>query len=721
MPLKGFCGALILTTAGFAVAAESLQFTFDFSPADVALTQEGEYVRVDLKQAGLSADDLAGRPWLPSRNINVLLPQNARDAQVAAVSDEILVATNILVLPAQPPQPLSLPASSFVLPDLAVYQRDAVFPQESAVAAAHQTIRGNTFLPVRLNPVRYNPAQGRLYLAKRIVLTVEYGNARAAGANYSLLPQADMFDEITRGLVINPEHLSAVVPTRKTGDRPAGAVDYLVITDSTISNAFQRLANHRKIRENLNVRILTTNYIADTFPGLRPDGGSDLQTKIRNCIKSFVTDFGVTYVVLGGDDSIVPKRGCHVTCSGYTEDSMPTDLYYGGLDGTWDGNANGVYGETDDSVDLACDVIVARIPVRTAAQAADYINKLIRFETAPAPANFAKKLFIGGCALWNSYSGDSRPSDLVGDGLSEFKSHSPVSDAEIWGRRSWRDGIKPYNPAMLLSQFHDTLTSWDGGTPGDYLQNSANMMLRFNQGWNQVMLNTHGNYTIWGLESGSFGTAAAAGLTNYTAVVYTMACLTGGFDGAEPCLSEAFLRNPNGGALAYIGCSRYGWGSPGSAQGGPSIEYAYAFCNQLYNLKRSHAGIAFAEHKLSKIGQSSYDGAYRWIQFGLNLQGEPLTPLFRPDTWLGKDAFWFRAVALTNSVMMRWPDPNSCGYTSRVAHIRSHTNHFPANLSEGSKVYQGSEQFYEHTGLVPGRPYYYTIWLSNDGEHFIEP
>ena len=56
-------------------------------------------------------------------------------------------------------------------------------------------------------------------------------------------------------------------------------------------------------------------------------------------------------------------------------------------------------------------------------------------------------------------------------------------------------------------------------------------------------------------------------------LVVTIACLTNAFDdflwneittGAplryDSCFSESFLRNPNGGAVAYHGSSRYGWG-----------------------------------------------------------------------------------------------------------------------------------------------------------------
>jgi len=70
---------------------------------------------------------------------------------------------------------------------------------------------------------------------------------------------------------------------------------------------------------------------------------------------------------------------------------------------------------------------------------------------------------------------DLRPSDLIGDGLSEFREHSPVSDAEVWSRRLWRDLIRSNAVPPTVGHFYDTLTSWDASTPGDYVQTAANL------------------------------------------------------------------------------------------------------------------------------------------------------------------------------------------------------------------------------------------------------
>ena len=89
------------------------------------------------------------------------------------------------------------------------------------------------------------------------------------------------------------------------------------------------------------------------------------------------------------------------------------------------------------------------------------------------------------------------------------------------------------------------LTSWDSSTGGDYSISAANLITRFSEGWNFLTFATHGNTTIWAVEGGNFSSSHAASLTGPTYIVYTIACLTGAFDAAEPSLSEAFLRNGN--------------------------------------------------------------------------------------------------------------------------------------------------------------------------------
>jgi hypothetical protein len=609
-----------------------------FAPEDAFLVEQHGYSGVTVEGCEL-AEETPGHPWLPTKVINVLIPNGARVLGVEAEAEEVLLAGNVLMYPAQPQVPVSAPLPArpaFVGPDAAMYAAATKVPATVAELAGQHSMRGHTFAAVRIQPVRYVPAARELYLATRITVRLQ-----CSGPQRQAFPPGRVGREIFRsavaGIVVNAEMVeeeAAAADEAAAGEQPAGLTDYLIITSSALASTFQALADHRYVRNEMTVAVLPLETITATYAGV------DTQAKIRACIQDYVTNRGTAYVVLGGDDSIVPDRDCHVSCSSYTESYMPTDLYYAGLNGTWDEDGDGIYGESGTAAgnegDLAADVYVGRIPVRSAAQATYYINKVIQFDNSPIDSGkmllMGMHLGGGGSSPYSPYTGTDRPTDTVNDGLLDFASHDPISDTEMWTRRMYRDTIRKYWQPSTLGLFFDTLSSWDPGVPGSYALSYLNIRTQLNLGWYHVFMMTHGSRTSWSVEGGSFNTSDAAALTGRLGFIYTGACLTGQFDGTDPGLCEAFLRDAQG-PVAYFGCSRYGWFSPDSppasnyTTGGTSMDFGRAFYDQYYKVPHNSLAEVFYAHKASKIGSSGYNGAYRWIQFGLNYQGDPALEL----------------------------------------------------------------------------------------------
>jgi len=603
---------IVVCLAGAAFAGQTTFFV-DCNQHNLSFEQRDGMTIVHGAELARPGDE-PGTPWVPARYVNVLIPAGAVATGVEAKGAEEVLARGVLLAPVQPPQRRNAPRRVPVPPDAVAYASDELVPAAPAELCGTHEMRGYTFATVRVNPLRYRAARRELWYTPRLEVTVHY--KEAATQPLVTAGRHDVFGGMAAALAVNAGQRAAYAPAVRTVK--AGDIDYLIITSQGLSNAFAALAAHRTAR-GLSCAIMTTEAISSGY------SGADLQQKIRACISNYVASKATTYVVLGGDDSVVPVRGCYAYCAGETELAMPTDLYYSDLNGTWDADGDARYGETTDGVDMAPDVIVGRIPVRTAQQATDYINKVIAFDNN-RPQELMQKMLMIGTETWDTYSGTQRPADLLGDGHPEFRAanHPYVSDAEIWTRRMYRDGITQYWKAAELKYFFDTLTSWDAATAGDYLQSAANVQSKMNLGWGHVYFSDHGYESGWGLESGNYTTSNASTLNNRVVLVYTDACLSGHFDGTpEPCFSEAMLRNPSGGALVYLGCSRYGWGIPGSYDGGPSSVYAYKFYRRLFEPRSVAGGAAFAQHKADMIAQCGAYGAERWIQFGLNFQGDP--------------------------------------------------------------------------------------------------
>ncbi|MGQ9661526.1 MAG: C25 family cysteine peptidase, partial [Kiritimatiellia bacterium] len=597
-------------------------------PADLHIVPVESYALPRLEGA-IFPPTSPGHPWLPAQSVSVLIPAGTEVTIGWVEVEEQLVAQGITIYPAQPEVPLGTPLASFCAPDPAAYAVPNRIPAQLAEVTGQYALRGYRFATVRLNPVRYAPADGELYLATRLRVTLE---TLPSFATVVSSPRNDeVFKRMVRRLTVNGEMLDAFTEFRPVVGQTVSeltGVDYLIVTSSALASEFQTLANHRATRNGLATEVLTTEAIYAN-PAY---AGRDNQERIRNCILDYVRNRGTACVVLGGDNTVVPVRGCYIALGGYEESAMPTDLYYAGLDSNWDEDGDGIFGEADTAAgeegDLAPEVVVGRIPVRTVDQARAYIAKLTSFENS-GTAILWQKLVMCGLKLWDTYTQDNRPSDVLYDGYLQFREHQPVSDAEMWTRRLYRDGIQPWWNTPILAYFFDTLTAWDSASAGDYLLNAVNLSTRFKEGWGQVFFATHGGTGSWALESGSYGTSSAGALSGLTAFIYTIACSTGGFDAGEPSLSEAFLRNGSGGSLAYFGCSRYGWGSPDSppasnySRGGTSMEYAYQYYEQLLSSGEISLGVIFSLHKAAMSGWSRTSTTYRWVQLGLNYQGDP--------------------------------------------------------------------------------------------------
>ncbi|HAS81618.1 MAG TPA: hypothetical protein DCS43_02795 [Verrucomicrobia bacterium] len=85
------------------------------------------------------------------------------------------------------------------------------------------------------------------------------------------------------------------------------------------------------------------------------------------------------------------------------------------------------------------------------------------------------------------------------------------------------------------------------------------------------------------------------------------------------------------------------------------------------------------------------------------------------------EPFWIQAVAMTNNVYLRWINPTNIGMSATQVKLHHSTVNYPATTLDGTEVYQGSAQVFNHTGLTPNVPSFYTIWVTHDGTNWLAP
>ncbi len=373
------------------------------------------------------------------------------------------------------------------------------------------------------------------------------------------------------------------------------AFDYVIVTATTYDSIFRRLADW-KTQKGVQTVIRHIDWVYSNYTG------RDNAEKLRNYLKT-LPDSGVRYVLLGGDVSVIPFRKAYaMTSEGNIhprEDSLPCDLYFADLDGDWDRNGNNVFGELADSVDLYPDLVVGRAPVDSRQDAQAFVNKVLEYECGPAETRQTNVAFFAEVMWSNPYTDGGRHKDKLE--AAAFSSGYTVT------KKYQRLGNESRTSVMAAIRDGQNYLNHDG------------------HGWIDVM--SVGGYPNY------LRTRDADTITNaYRGVIYSIGCWTTAFDTVS--IGEAFVTNPNGGTVATIGNSSYGWGSPGNPGFGYSDKFDDRFWWTVQHTDDYRVGEALAKSKAYFAPFSRGENVYRWHQYQVNLMGCPEMPIWTrtPET-----------------------------------------------------------------------------------------
>ena len=372
---------------------------------------------------------------------------------------------------------------------------------------------------------------------------------------------------------------------------PTGACDYVIITPTKLAASFQPLADWKSER-GIRTRVIPLERINKLYPS------GDGAKSIRNFLKEAYRVWGIKWVLLGGDitdiegNPLVPCRMAQATVK--SAEQMPADLYFSSLDGAWDSDNNGIYGEVTDQVDLEPEVFVGRAPVRTAEEVAAFVDKLMLYEKQPIAGLTRRGLWIG-AALDETTPGK----DVIKTIIKEAKVPQDIENK--------------------------ILSTTDGNLNLEALTTEINEYLP-----HTVFFAAHGSPDLIALDGSYYKNENVDELVNHFPHIYVAtSCLTNRFD--DDSLTEHLIRNPNGGAVACWACSRYGWYTPESAGYGASDLMLKDFFNLLhrgYLEEPPSMGEIIHRARRKFMDRARGDGTFRWLTYGMNLLGCPEMPLW---------------------------------------------------------------------------------------------
>ncbi len=583
---------LMLFALSAAAIAASWSGSFRFPPNLVTLTdasRDGSDFQLVQPANGLSPAGLAtlvtaepGKPLLPQWSFTLAIPQGMRVAGVdCRASGTIEVGRGLQVLPGQPPVPFTqttLPA--FVSPDPAVYGSDAAWPGRFAEASPVGIKSGFRLVTITLHPLQYQPASGVLTIAGELAVTVRYEPDPRAQREFLTAGQLADFSPAVQTLVYNPGDVGKYAPSTRLAY--FGDIDYVIVTSDALANDFQPLVDWRT-RKGFKTEIRTISWITANY------SGRDTQEKIRNFIIDYYNTEGLRWVLLGGDNAVVPCRQARAYCGGETG-NIPCDLYYGDIQGTWDDDNDNIFGEpVDDTVDFYYDLYVGRTSVDNSTQVQTFVNKVLTHEKNP-PTAYLRRMLLADAQLWAGYnyrqSGESIAA-ITPPGWTDVVIHDPGSSTAV------RDSI--------------------------------------NNGFQFVHLVGHGNeYGIYDGGSAYYNTNFANGQTNGDKVNFmnSIACYSGNFEYSD-CVAEAAHNRAGGGSIGVIFNSRYGWGPGGGIHPpGPSELLDIRFYDYFFNHDTMPMAVTNALSKEVYRNLARTSGVWRWCYYETNLLGDPLLLMY---------------------------------------------------------------------------------------------
>ena len=204
----------VIPVAAEQIKAGKIVARVRFNQDQISLSKKDGYDVVELAD-GRPANDAPGSPMLPVRLVNLMIPAGTTVTGIRFDVTGEPWKSDVSLYPSQPPVHIGddPAAQAFVAPDPVAYAQPGPYPENVAEVTGVHTMRGNRYVSVRLNPVRYLPASKKLRVIKSIRILLEVvPEAVGSGADLKRNP---IFDAALKSMVVNPDLLEVQVQLSK--------------------------------------------------------------------------------------------------------------------------------------------------------------------------------------------------------------------------------------------------------------------------------------------------------------------------------------------------------------------------------------------------------------------------------------------------------------------------------------------------------------------------
>ncbi|PLX18056.1 MAG: hypothetical protein C0599_12770 [Salinivirgaceae bacterium] len=472
-----------------------------------------------------------GHPALPMTIEQILMPKMSKP-QIKVTQSTYTELDGFNIYPALEPAKDTYDAEPPKWQkDEKIYSTDSWYPASPISIHSIQYRRGFPIALIQINPVQYNPVTGKIRVFSELDYDIQFNGEEQSLSELSS-NHTSHFTKLLKNEIINKN----IVPKGITNPTKTDGKNYIIITHDGHLAAADTLASWKR-QMGYTVEIVSQSAWT--------------AAQVKDAIHSRYDAWTVKpdyFVIIGDHDGMYGVPGETFTApdgSGI----YATDLYYACMDGYSDFRADMAFG---------------RIAVGNPDQAMTVVLKTVNYERNPiTDADFYNNGLA--CAQFQDVADNEAPDgyaarrfchtseDIRGYTINQGYTTDRIYYTDQANTpTNYNDGYYSDGQAIPSELLRSNGFAWDG--------NSTNIKNAIEDGRFFVFHRDHGYSGGTGWSNPYFVTSSVNALNNgnLLPVVFSINCHTGEYILGNS-FAEAFIRNPNGGAVGVVAAAYYSY------------------------------------------------------------------------------------------------------------------------------------------------------------------
>ena len=440
-----------------------------------------------------------GSPKLPTRFVRLLLPPGkiVKDITYHGSLQQLPMLGSTLqdspVVPHQASVPIGYPVDDGLMFNQEAYESSQTKPTQNVMEESVSYSHGYAILSLAICPVQYIADTGELsyYTDMSISITLE--------------DHTTQLNKFYRGTVEDKEWVKRLVSNPKVADEypanrfssfsypgglcdPSENYDYVIITTthngldhwdaSTITPSYNwtSLMNKHAAQDGLSCTLVTVQDIYACSDYYNSSSlFNDSAAQIREFCRDAYQDWGISYVLVGGDHEWIPRRGMWYEGenSGWSgTPPLETDIYWSNLDNTFNDDGDDKWGESGDTgFDLDAELYIGSLTCDEPQDIANWMNKSFYYADSMEKDYLENAAFYGGDTGWTCQGDDFIDYSAI-QGTDDWLGPNPHNDGPFPTWAGFQFGFETWNSNNIGKEYNLSVKwtaeppnpGWMGGT-----------------------------------------------------------------------------------------------------------------------------------------------------------------------------------------------------------------------------------------------------------------